>query len=136
MKTKRFITSIMVVVMMILSVAATVFAQDRPIAVILENDMSDFLVVDGATISNNGVSWIHPNTHPYARTYITNTSDETMTVTFTHGDGSLATFTISANSSRRFIGTNYHGTIRISFSTSSGAGTGTVSVRASNVSLS
>lgn len=100
----------------------------------------DYRVIDNESIGSSGVYWNQPKGFKSYRVYVTNDTNEEMTVTVRYPSGWGRTDyyieTIPANSGKPFTVNNAQpGTHRVSFNTSTGYISGKISVRVSDESL-
>lgn len=104
-----------------------------------EDDYSarnNYVILDD-TINSSGRGWNQPNGYGFYRTFITNTTNQRMSITIEDATGSIHTgFSANANSSTTIYGNNVSpGRISVFFSTPNGVVTGTITTRVSTVPL-
>lgn len=96
---------------------------------------NNYLVIDNENIYTSGKYWDQPSGYASYRIFVSNTKNETMKVTVSYGSLSYD-FNVSANGTNTITVNNAQAVRHyVSFSTNSGAVSGTISVRVSNTPL-
>lgn len=101
---------------------------------------ANHLVVDSESIGNSGTSWDQPKNYNAYRVWVKNDTNESMTITIRYSTGWFSsethTMTIPAKKGKSLkVNNAKSGQHTISFTTSSGYVSGTVSVRVSDDDL-
>lgn len=119
----------------------SVFAQEAgvPTNQVVSGDSvgqrAQIIIFDNVSIDRSGRMWEQPQGYPYARADITNSTNETMTVSFMQNGNLVNTHTINANDTGIIYGTNFSGYMSIDFMTPSGPVSGKLTLVASTNSL-
>lgn len=96
-----------------------------------------YLAISDESIGSSGRRWDQPEGYNAYRIHVTNNRNEKLTVTVSYDNGNKRwSFEVPANDSRtRTVNNAWSGRHNVSFTTSSGALSGTISVRVSDENL-
>lgn len=100
----------------------------------VEETQQNNLVIDNHAITTSGTSWQQPNGFPFWRAFITNDSDQTLTVTYTYSTGQTMRVVVPARNTLTSTTSNATaGTTRADFSSPNGTVNGRITVRVSSL---